>query len=184
MIVDGSKIGGEIVGKDVVKVYIQTDIKTAENVLDGVRKDKRYNVEIKQYRKKRSLDANSYYWVLVGKISDVLSTSKAEIHNQQMAKYGVFKRDADGKLICSLERDSDNYLAYETRHLYPTDSTEDRKGVAYRWYIELKGSSEFDTKEMANLIDGTVADAKEIGIETLPPEELERMKTTWQGKGS
>lgn len=78
-----------------------------------------------------------------------------------------------------MERDSENYLTYKHNHLYPTDETESRKGVVYRWYIKLKGSSKYDTKEMARLIDGTVEDAKELGIETLPPEDLERMKAAW-----
>jgi hypothetical protein len=30
MIVEGAKIGGEIVGIDTVRLYIQTDVKTAE----------------------------------------------------------------------------------------------------------------------------------------------------------
>ena len=32
---------------------------------------------------------------------------------------------------------------------------------------------------MATLIDGVVREAKELGIETLPPDELNRMKREW-----
>jgi hypothetical protein len=32
---------------------------------------------------------------------------------------------------------------------------------------------------MSRLIDGTVFEAKELGIETLTPNELERMKNEW-----
>ena len=39
----------------------------------------------------------------------------------------------------------------------------------------IKGSSEYDTKEMSSFIDGIISEAKGLGIETLPPEELERM---------
>lgn len=182
MIVEGAKIGGEIVGIDTVRLYIQTDVKTAETFLDGVKKDRKYRVDMKQYREKRSPDANAYYWVLIGKLAAVLDTSKEEMHNIQLNKYGVIKLDEDGKPEFCMERDSENYLTYKHNHLYPTDKTENRKGVVYRWYIKLKGSSEYDTKEMARLIDGTVEDAKEQGIETLPPDELERMKAAW-GEG-
>jgi hypothetical protein len=44
----------------------------------------------------------------------------------------------------------------------------------------IKGSSEYDTAEMAKFIDAVVLEAKELGIETLPPAELERMKSLWQ----
>ena len=46
----------------------------------------------------------------------------------------------------------------------------------------LKGSSEYDTKEMSHLIDGLVSECKEMGIETLPPEELERMMAAYDRK--
>jgi hypothetical protein len=32
---------------------------------------------------------------------------------------------------------------------------------------------------MAHLIDGVVDECKEVGIETLPPDELARLKTEW-----
>ena len=52
----------------------------------------------------------------------------------------------------------------------------------YRTYMMLKGSSEYDTKEMSHLIDGLVSECKEMGIETLPPEELERMMAAYGKK--
>lgn len=164
--------GAEIVLKTADRRAVQA---LQDKYVDG----KKYVANIKQYRAKRSLDANSYYWVLVSKMAEVLSTSKVEVHNQQLSKYGALKTDKDGKLIFSLERDNDNYLQYEKRHLYPTDKTEERKGILYRWFVEIKGSSEYNTKEMSVLIDGTVQDAKEIDIETLPPDEIERMKQQW-----
>ena len=45
-----------------------------------------------------------------------------------------------------------------------------------------QGSSVYDTKQMSILIDGLVADAKELGIETMTPDELERIKTAWGDK--
>jgi hypothetical protein len=47
----------------------------------------------------------------------------------------------------------------------------------YRVY---KGSSEYDTREMAVLIDGIISEAKELDIETLPPAEIARMKEMWR----
>ena len=41
------------------------------------------------------------------------------------------------------------------------------------------GSSTFNTKEMSVFIDGIVSECKELGIETLTSEELERMKAAW-----
>ena len=49
-------------------------------------KDKKLAVELKQYREKRSLDANAYYWVLAGKLADVLGQSNAWVHNHMLRK--------------------------------------------------------------------------------------------------
>ena len=43
---------------------------------DSIRNLKELSVEIKQFRNKRSLDANAYMWVLLSKLSVVLNTSK------------------------------------------------------------------------------------------------------------
>ena len=53
-------------------------------------------------------------------------------------------------------------------------------GKAYRVYLLLRGSHTYNTEEMSILIDGTVQDAKEQGIETATPDELERMKQQWR----
>mgnify|MGYP003209610849 CR=1 FL=1 len=43
-----------------------------------------------------------------------------------------------------------------------------------------RGSHEYDTAEMAKLIDGTVSDAKELGIETMTPTQLKEIKERWK----
>ena len=45
----------------------------------GEMKPRKYAVEIKEYRKKRSLDANAYAWTLIGKLAAVLSTKEAPV---------------------------------------------------------------------------------------------------------
>ena len=52
----------------------------------------------------------------------------------------------------------------------------EKKFTHYKIY---KGSSEYDSREMAILIDGVISEAKEMGIETMTPQELERLKKSW-----
>ena len=62
---------------------------------------------------------------------------------------------------------------------WPTEQVDfDRDGdrVVIRAYY---GSSTYNSKQMSRLIDSIVEDAKEIGIETLPPEKLAAMKEEW-----
>ncbi len=56
------------------------------------------SVEMKKYRKKRSLDANAYYWKLVTKLADKLGQTNAWIHNDMLRKYGQIE-EVDGKIV-------------------------------------------------------------------------------------
>ena len=53
---------------------IQT--KDARRTLDGLKPGKVYDVEIKEHREKRSLDANAYFWVLVDRLAETLIIGK------------------------------------------------------------------------------------------------------------
>jgi hypothetical protein len=46
-------------------------------------------------------------------------------------------------------------------------------------YLMIKGSSKYDSAEMSKFIDQIIYEAKELGIETMTPAELERMKAEW-----
>lgn len=68
----------------------------------------------------------------------------------------------------------------ETYHIRPTSEVRfDKNGSPFRTYIMMRGSSDYDTKEMASLIDGVVSECRQMGISTLPPDEIERMKRNW-----
>ena len=135
----------------------------------------RLGVEIKKYRKKRSIDANAYYWLLVGKIQKAIGGSSNYIHNMMLDRYGELARMEDGSLIPFCIRDDIDYMEFPYPHLKPTQKTLSKGNKVYRWYYQIKGSSEYDTSEMSRLIDGIVSECREMEIETLPPEELERM---------
>lgn len=140
------------------------------------------DVEIKQHKEKRSLDANAYYWLLVGKIRKVTGDSNNRIHNMMLDRYGELDRMPDSSLIPFCIRDDIDHLEFPYPHLKPTQKTLSKGNKLYRWYYQIKGSSEYNTAEMSHLIDGIVSECKEMGIETLPPEELERMMAAYGKK--
>lgn len=138
-------------------------------------KDKKLRIELKIYREKRSLDANSYFHVLVGKISEALTISKAKAKNILICKYGQPQLLPDGSIMIYKSNAPVEFMAeLENIHSIPVKFLDD--ATFYKIY---RGSHTYDTKEMALLIDGTVADAKELGIETLTPEELRQTKERW-----
>ncbi len=144
------------------------------------------DVEMKKHRGKRSRDANAYYWKLVSKIADMLHVSNPYIHNYLLRKYGQIEV-IDGQAVYmdipdteSAQNSVDEEQSY---HLKPTSQVrEGEDGIMYRTYMMLRGSSKYDTKEMSRLIDGLVSECKEMGIETISPEELERMMAAYGKK--
>lgn len=127
------------------------------------------SLEIKPYKRRRSLDANAYYWVLLTKLSKILGTSNAELHNTILSKYG-FWEIVDGRTIKVVLPDTDeaNKKVMESKiyHLRPTsDVRMGKDGMVYRTYTMLRGSSTYDTAEMSRLIDGLVCDCRDAGIE-------------------
>ena len=51
-------------------------------------KDKPLRIVAKQWREKRSLDANAYYWVLLSRLAEVAGISKPRAHNLMLRRYG------------------------------------------------------------------------------------------------
>lgn len=135
------------------------------------------DLQIKEFKKRRSLNANAYFHVLAGKIAEATGQSHTEVHNRLIAEYGQLDAEVQNIIM----DDDIPYQKLETLHLRPTTATRIMdNGKLYRIYLVMRGSHTYDTKEMARLIDGTVSEAKELGIETLTPQELERMKQQWK----
>lgn len=142
------------------------------------------SIKAVKHRKKRSLDANSYYWQLLTKVAESMKLSKPQAHNYFLRQYGqlaIFDGKAAYIVLPDTEETEQTIEQSETYHLKPTSQVKEGKdGVMYRTYMMLRGSSEYDTKEMSVLIDGLVSEAKELGIEVLSPDELERLKEEWR----
>lgn len=141
-------------------------------------------ITAKVYRRKRSLDANSYYWSLLTKLAEAAGISKPHAHNMMLRRYGKLE-EIDGRLIYVVVPDNDEgdrmALEAETYHIKPTAEVKtSADGSRFRTYLMLRGSSTYDTAEMSALINGLVEECKDLGIETMTPQELERMMDLYE----
>lgn len=143
------------------------DIRQSLEALEGT--DLRLNAQ--KWREKRSKDANAYFFVLVGKIAQRLNLSVTECHNKAIADYGQPDEEAGTILL----RDSIDWMKMEQLHLKPVPGIEVVGEEFYCRYMIMRGSHTYDSSEMAALIDGTIQEAKELGIETLTPAQIEDM---------
>lgn len=146
----------------------QLDISKLKEVIT---KGKELEVEIKQHREKRSLDANAYMWVLLSKMADVLKTSKDDLYLIMLERYGVFTHIiVKPSVVEKVKRE------WRTVRELGEVTVNGKTGIQLQCFF---GSSTYDSKEMATLIDGVVSECKEMEIETMTPEELSRLKSEW-----
>ena len=156
------------------RVTFEVDSVDDLNGLDGL-----LSIVVKKLRGKRSLNANAYFHVLVGKIAEKNHTSKAFTKNLLMARYGQEETINGERYIISAlssvpmaEREDIHTKAIGYGHT---------NGKEFTHYCVLRPTHEYDSYEMSVLIDGTVEEAKELGIPTLSPDEIKHMESLWKG---
>lgn len=153
------------------------DIRTGVDELKTiVGQNKRLSVEIKQHREKRSLDANGYLWVMCQKISEVIRSTKEDVYKKAVRDVGQFQ------VLAIEQAAAEQFIkVWNSRGIGWFAEDVDSKLTGCRKIIAYYGSSVYDTREMSVLIDYIVEEAKELGIETKSPEELESIKRDWRG---
>lgn len=155
----------------------QSDILAVQNELMNILpklKDKPFVCEIKPYHKKRSLDANAYFHVLVDKIAKVLRRSAEDVKMQLNLDYGTIATDEHG-LKAGFKALKEIPITKYFKYAKPIGECEEN-GKMFTKYLIYKETHTLDCVEMGFLIDGTIQEAKQLGIETLTPVELENLK--------
>jgi len=139
-------------------------------------------IEADIWREKRSLDANAYFHVICSKMAAVLNTSLDEVKQQLVLSYGTIKLYADGgiavmKLPASIDVDE----------IYPYTKwykEREENGILCNCYIIYKRTRELDSKEFSVLLDGTISEARELGIEVATPEQITKMLSLMENRKS
>lgn len=135
------------------------------------------DVTVKKYRKKRSLDANAYFWVLANRLAEKLRIESNGIYRSYIPDIGGSyevvpvredKIDAWEKIWCS------GHVGRMIEDMGPCRNIKGYHNI--RSYIS---SSDYDTGQMSQLIELVVADCKEQGIETMTPRELDALVSRW-----
>lgn len=141
-------------------------------------KDKLLKVDIKQYRNKRSLDANAYCWIISQKIAEKIGNTKEFVYRAAIRQVGEFeilpiKDEALKKWIQIWEN---NGLGWQCENIGES------KLEGYTNTINYFGSSTYDSKQMSLLLEELVFQAKELDIDTMTPEEQKVLINKWEQK--
>ena len=160
------------------QLIIEIPVNARGKVMNWLRTRKNicYDLTIKEHRKKRSLDANAYAWVLIGKLADAMRITPKEVYRQAIVSIGgnfeilPVREDAVQKFKETWEAKGLGWPCYDLGK---------SKIAGYRNLQAYYGSSTYDTRQMGQLIDNLVQDCKALGIETLTPEQLSLLTEGW-----
>ena len=138
--------------------------------------DKGVKVQLSVWREARSLNANSYAWVLLDEIAKKTRSTKEEMYRQVISRVGVFE-------ILPIKNEAvDNFVdKWESRGLgWVCEVMRDSKIKGYTNVIAYYGSSVYNTKEMSRLIDEVVQEAQALGIQTIKDIEIKDLMDKWE----
>jgi hypothetical protein len=178
------KLKGKIVNLDLdyithkPKLTIQLDnqIDVATEEFNLLQSEDVLDIEIVKHRVKRSLNANNYAWTLISKIADVVGNTKEEVYREYIKHKGIYR------VVTIDEQAASTFIKIWTeKGLGWICEKSATKIAGLVDVIAYYGTSSYNTKQMANFIDYVVEEAKGLGIQTLTPDEIARLKSDWGG---
>lgn len=125
-------------------------------------------VEIREPEKLATKNQNAYFWAIcsqIGNHKDIMK-SKDEIYRKLLFDYG--------ETVGTLATDKQTDAAQGDIHFFLT-----KKGRKYNHYIMKKGLSYMSRQEKTTFIQHAIEEAKDLGIDTTPPYEWERLIKLW-----
>lgn len=157
---------------DIDGEWLCIQCKNARETIAGISDGKVYDVLIRPHRKRRSLDANGYLWVLLDALSSKLGVPKVELYRQLI-------RDVGGvsEVVCVQQKAAQKLKeGWERNGLGWLTETMPSKIPGCVNVILYYGSSTYDTAQMSRLLHLVVEECKWQGIDTLTPEEQSRLE--------
>lgn len=142
-------------------------IGTAETLVKWLFNQERAKIfEIKEHKEKRTLTQNAYMWSLINEIANRMRLSKEETYLKMIKDYSQ-------SMLVTIRADIDvtKFFKY-----YNFERETKINGVDFKIYKVYEGSSQMNKNEFRVLLDGVIQEAQQLGICTLTPEEIERLR--------
>lgn len=140
--------------------------------IDSIKECDKLKIKAVKYRNKRSLDANGLLWLCIGRIAESLNADKWDIYLRLLKRYGKYT------YICVKENVVEAVkLQWRECEVVGEIDINGTKAVQMLCYF---GSSTYDSKEFSVLLEGTISEMKEMGLETPPSTELRRVMEQYE----
>ena len=152
---------------------------------DGLRfvyafKEGDYEIAVrKKEKKRRSLDANAFAWVMIHQIAAKLNISPIEVYRNAILNTGGVTE----AIVCVAEEAADQLeRSWVSGHLGRQVQVFPANRAGFVNMILVYGSSDYDTAQMARFIDGLVQDAEALDIETKDPGYIKSLLDSWEAR--
>ena len=145
---------------------------SAVNEIENIQGFEKLRIEAKEYKKKRSADANKMMWACIGDIAAKLRADKWDIYLLMLKRYGKFT------YIC-VKPNVVNAVKEQWRESEVIGEMEINGQPAVQMLCYF-GSSLYNTQEFSVLLDGIIAEMKELGLETPMSEDMRRALEQWE----
>lgn len=158
------------------KISLLLDTKQLD-IVEELKNENKLNIELKKHRKKRSLDANAYFWKLLTELCELAEIDTVEEYKRRIKELGIFKQfRIQTEDVKTFEKVwTDRGIAW----FCEIADTEYLGNIEFKIINAYYGSSSFNSKQMSRLIDGVVQDCKIYGIETKPQQEIDSLLKEW-----
>ena len=163
-------------GKPVISLEAEGDKQTLFQMFEELKAAEKLTVKVGKFKKKRSLDANAYAWVLMGRLAEKLNIPKKEIYRQAIKEIG-----GNCDTVCVQDKAVDSLReGWERNGIGWITDTMPSKIEGCTNVVLYYGSSTYDTAQMSRLINNIVEECKLQGIETKSAEEVASLLQRWE----
>lgn len=152
-------------------IEIPTDQRWAVMKFLRTKKDRDYDLTIKEHRNKRSLDANAKLWALIGEMAALLHLPPEEVYQGYIPDVGGNYWITPVKPEAIPQMANDWCRGHIGRMVDDIGPCKSKDLDGYHNLKMYRGSSEYDAATFSRLLDLVMQDCKALGIETLSERE-------------
>jgi hypothetical protein len=163
-------------GKPVLALEMDGDMNALFPAIEELKAADKLTIKMSKFKEKRSLDANAYCWVLLGRLAEKLKTPKTEIYRSVIKEIG-----GNSDTVCVQDKAVESLRdGWQRNGIGWVTDTMPSKIDGCTNVILYYGSSTYDKAQMSRLINAIVEECKLQGIETRSQEELASLLNSWR----
>lgn len=137
-------------------------------------------ITAKKDKKKRSINANNYFWKILQELCEIEEIETIEEYKRRVKELGIFRRfKIEKENVKTFEK---MWTSQGVARFCEIADTEIIGKTEFKIINAYYGSSSFNSKQMSRLINDLTQDCKANGIETKKQAEIRSLLESWENK--